>query len=262
MKNILEDAENAVERGEVGPGKANRERDRQIFPKRFYKTVSVEQTSDGFEVRLDGKSIKTPGKVAVILPNQQVAELVRTEWDAIQEEINPLHMPITRLVNTAVDGVDQEVQAVMEDITRYAGSDLLCYRADGPDGLVDKQREMWDPILDWAETLLGKPFELIEGIMHVAQPKETIASYSNKLADYKDPFKLTALHTFTSISGSAVIALALAEQFLDVDTAWNAAHVDEDWNIQLWGEDYEAAERRKQKKNDFDAAHRLFIAVG
>ena len=137
----------------------------------------------------------------------------------------------------------------MEDITRYAGSDLLCYRADGPEGLVENQRLRWDPILDWAEQTLGHPFELVEGIMHTAQPKATIAAYSQRLANFQDAFKLTALHTFTSISGSAVIALALAEGHLDAEQAWTAAHVDEDWNISLWGEDYEAAERRKQKRN-------------
>ncbi len=261
MKEFLEDAEGAAERGEIGPGKANRERDRQTFPKRFYESVTIEQTDQLFEIRLDGKPVKTPGRVTVALPTLRAAELVKTEWEAVAEEINPLHMPTTRLANTAVDGVAQEMQAVMEDITRYAGSDLLCYRADAPEGLVERQRFLWDPILDWAETTLGQPFELVEGIMHTAQPKATIAAFSQLLGQHQEAFKLTALHTLTSISGSAIIALALAQGHLTAEQAWEAANVDEDWNISLWGEDYEAAERRKHKRIDFEAAHRLFVAV-
>lgn len=261
MRDILEDAEGAVERGEIGPGKSNRGQDKPKFPKRFYKEVSVGETDAGFEVELDGRSVKTPGRAALALPTRDAAQLIADEWEAIEQEINPLLMPITRLANTAVDGVANEMQAVMEDIVRYSSSDLLCYRADAPEGLVTAQRDHWDPILDWSEQVVGARFELAEGIMHIAQPKNAIAAYGTRLKNHEDPFKLACIHTFTSISGSALIALALAERFLDVERAWNAAHVDEDWNINQWGEDFEAAARRKQRRIDFEASHRFFQAV-
>ena len=262
MRDILEDAEGAVERGDIGPGKANRGQDKQKFPKRFYEAVSIAETETGFGVELDGKTVKTPGRVALEMPTSESAQLVADEWSAITDEINPLLMPVTRLANTAVDGVANEMQAVMEDIVRYSSSDLLCYRADGPAGLVDAQRKHWDPILDWMDNDVGARFELAEGIMHINQPKEAIAAVGVRLKNHEEPFKLACVHTFTSLSGSALIALALAEGCLDADAAWNAAHVDEDWNVGQWGEDHEAAARRKQRHMDFTSAHRLLCAVG
>lgn len=261
MRDILENAEGAVERGEIGPGKANRNQDKPQFPKRFYKSAETQAQEDGFEIRLDGKPLKTPGKQVLVLPTSAAADLVALEWNAIESEINPLLLPVTRFANTAIDGVANEMQAVMEDIVRYAGSDLLCYRADAPQGLVDQQREHWDPILDWAETQVGARFELADGIMPVAQPREAIATFGARLKTHADPFKLTVLHTFTSLSGSALIALALGEGAIDPDAAWAAAHVDEDWNISQWGEDHEAAQRRKQRRADFTAAHQLLAAL-
>jgi len=261
MRDILEDAEGAVERGEIGPGKANRGQDKPKFPKRFYKTVSIAENDNGFEVTLDGRSVKTPGRVALALPTRSAAQLVADEWSAVDEEINPLLMPVTRLANTAVDGVANEMQAVMEDIVRYSSSDLLCYRADGPDGLIEAQRSHWDPVLDWMENVVGARFQLAEGVMHVAQSRDAVSAYGLRLKNHEEPFKLACIHTFTSLSGSALIALALAEGFIDADSAWNAAHVDENWNIGQWGEDYEAAERRKQRRLDFDAAYSLWASI-
>ena len=261
MRDILEDAEGAVERGEIGPGKANRGQDKPSFPKRFYKVVTTAIKEEKFVILLDERTVKTPGRQDLALPTEASAKLVADEWAAIEDEINPLQMPVTRLSNTAVDGVANEMQAVMEDVTRYASSDLLCYRADSPEGLVNAQREHWDPVLDWADDELGARFDLAEGVMHIAQPKEAISAFGNQLKAYQDPFKLACIHTFTSLSGSALIALALAEGFLDAEDAWKAAHVDEDWSISQWGEDFEAAERRKQRWKDFDAAHKLYLAL-
>ena len=261
MRDFLEDAEGAAARGEIGPGKANRGRDKPVFPKRFYDEVSIHELETGFAIKLDERSVKTPGKSDLVLPSRKAAELVASEWQSVSEEINPLKMPVTRLVNTAVDGVANELQAVLEDIVRYASSDLLCYRADGPDGLIAAQREHWDPILDWAEQDLGAHFLLSEGIVHIAQPKETLASFSSRLKQHEDAYKITCIHSFTSLSGSALIALALAEGEVSSEAAWAAAHVDEDWNISQWGEDHEAAMRRTQRKLDFDAAYHLFQAV-
>ena len=261
MRDILENAETAVERGDIGPGKANRERDAQKFPKRFFETVTVDEMENGFAILLDKKPVKTPGKQTLLLPNKACADLVRVEWDALEKEINPLKLPVTRLANTAIDGVSQEIQAVKEDIIRFVGTDLTCYRADSPEGLVNNQKAQWDPILDWAQSSLNANFELVTGIMHVTQPKSAIASFSAALNSCNDPFELTCLHTITTLTGSALIALALTEGKMDADTAWSAAHVDEDWNISQWGEDFEAAERRKQRHIDFSAAIKLLTAL-
>jgi len=261
MREILEDAEGAAERGDIGPGKANRGQDRQNFPKRFYTEVTLSPEEDGYGIKLDGRSVKTPGRQPLILPGEASAKLVQDEWQGLQEEINPLLMPVTRLANTAVDGVANETQAVMEDIIRYAGSDLLVYRADNPQGLVDMQKEHWDPVLDWATDELAALFETSVGIMHVTQSRESIAAFGARLRQHADPFKLACIHTFTSLSGSALLALALTECRLDAETAWKAAHVDEDWNNSQWGQDYEAAERRKTRWKDFSSADRLLKAV-
>lgn len=261
MRDILEDAEGAAARGDIGPGKANRERDLKKFPKKFFKEAAIRKEEAGFSIMLDGRPVKTPGKQVLTLPGETPAQIVADEWNALDEVINPLKMPATRLANTAIDGVVNEMQAVMEDITRYCASDLVCYRATNPQGLVEKQQEHWDPILDWALNELGANFEIGEGITFVNQPKESIALFGAKLKSHADPFKLASIHTFTSISGSALIALALAEEHIDAETAWTKAHVDEDWNIAQWGEDFEAQERRAQKWIDFSTADKLLKAV-
>lgn len=262
MRDYLKDAEGAAQRGDVGPGKANRDRDKPVFPKRFYARADVAEYDDGFGIRLDDKELKTPGKQTLLLPTSNAAELLAEEWNAIEGEINPLLMPVTRLANTAFDGVAHEMDAVSEDIIRYAGSDLLCYRADGPQGLVELQNKHWDPVLDWASQTMGAHFEIGSGIMHVAQPRAAMTAFASALRKHRDPFRLTCLHSWTSLSGSALLALALAEAQLVPNEAWQAAHVDEDWNIAQWGEDYEAAERRKQRRKDFEAAFQLFAALG
>ena len=261
MRDILEDAEGAAARGDIGPGKANRERDLQKFPKKFYEEASIKEMEDGFSIELDGRPVKTPGRQVLTLPGKASAQILADEWNAAEEVINPLKMPATRLANTAIDGVVNEMQAVMEDITRYSASDLVCYRAANPQGLVEKQREHWNPVLDWAMSELGASFETGEGIAFITQPKEAIALFGARLKNYADPFKLASIHTFTSISGSALIALALAEEHIDAETAWTKAHVDEDWNISQWGEDFEAQERRAQKWIDFSTADKLLKAV-
>ncbi len=261
MRDILEDAEGAADRGDIGPGKANRGQDKPKFPKRFYKKVALEETGNGFSVKLDDRSVKTPGRQELCLPNEASAELVAEEWRSVEKEINPLKMPVTRLANTTQDGVATEMQAVMEDIVRYASSDLLCYRASNPWELVEIQRQHWDPVLDWAAAEFGANFETGEGVAPLSQPRTAIHAYAKHLERHAEPIKLTCFHTFTSLTGSAILALALAEGEVTVEQTWAAAHVDEDWNTSLWGEDYEAAERRKQRWTDFEAAHRLFASV-
>jgi chaperone required for assembly of F1-ATPase len=170
-------------------------------------------------------------------------------------------MPATRLVNTAIDGVAADTQAVIEDILRYASSDLLCYRADGPEALVARQAEAWDPVIDWARAHLGARFILAEGIVHVTQPREAIGAIGIHLARRDEPLRLAALHLMTTLTGSALLALAVEEGELSAESAWAAAHVDETWNAEQWGEDSEAAARNRARWYDFSAAVRILATI-
>ncbi|RUZ95473.1 ATP12 family protein, partial [Mesorhizobium sp. M7A.F.Ca.US.001.02.1.1] len=174
--------------------------------------------------------------------------------------IDPVKMPVMRLVNTAIDGVASDPQAVLEDILRFASSDLTCYRADAPQGLVERQNQHWDPVIDWARTL-GARFNLAEGIIHVEQPRETIAVLGSHLAQRAEPLRLAAIHVMTSLTGSALLALAVDFGEIDAEAAWAAAHVDEDWQIEHWGQDAEAVARRAARKRDMMAAAGLLQAL-
>ena len=166
--------------------------------------------------------------------------------------IDPARMPLTRLANSIIDGVAASASAVAAEVEKYLGSDLLFYRADGPERLVTRQGELWDPIVAWARTALGARFELVEGVIHVAQPLESIKAAAAAIP--RDPWRLGAVHSLTTLTGSALIALALARDAISPDAAWTAAHVDEDWNMELWGRDTLALERREQRLSEMKAA--------
>ena len=227
---------------------------RKRLPKRFYTETSVRPAAGGgFAVALDGKPVRTPSRQELAVPQEALAAAIAAEWEAQKEVIDPAVMPLTRMVNTALDGVSVAQEEVFEEILRYAGSDLICYRADAPEALVARESELWDPYLDWASNM-GARLILSEGIVHVEQPPEAIRAIATLLRRYATPLQLTALHTLTSLTGSLVLALALAEGQGDPAGVWDAAHVDEDFNIAQWGEDHEAAERRAKGRVDFDAA--------
>ena len=212
--------------------------------KRFYELVSVGEAPDGFSVLLDGRSARTPGKAKLVTPNRALAELLAGEWAGQGEIIDPMTMPMTRLANSAIDGVARMLDATRDEIAGFAGSDLLCYRASDPERLVEMQREAFDPVLAWAEAELGVRFTITSGVVHVAQPPATLAAARAAIFSYDSPFAVTALHGLTSLSGSALIALAVARGATGAQDAWRIAHVDEDFQITLWGEDEEAALRR------------------
>jgi chaperone required for assembly of F1-ATPase len=227
------------------------------LPKRFYKEVAVEdQGADGIALLLDGKPVRTPSKAPLVLPARGLAEAVAEEWRAQGERIDPETMPLTKLANSAIDGVRGREDAVIDDIMAHAGSDLLCYRADGPEGLIAAQSKHWDPVLAWAKSALKAPLRLAEGIVHVAQPKSALQDIKRELEGL-DAFRLAAVHVMTQLTGSALFALAVAHRRLTPEEAWKAAHVDEDWQISQWGEDAEAAARRANRWHDFEAAARL-----
>ena len=232
---------------------------RRELPKRFYETPEIVEQDGLFHLRLDGRPALSPGRNVLAVTDRALAEAMCSEWQAQGEHIDPAAMPVTRLVNTVLDGVIGNEPAICADILGYAGSDLLCYRAGEPRGLVDRQRALWDPVVAWVEGLLDIRLKLGEGVVHVEQPREVRIAMKLKLAVYTDPFALAGLSLATSLTGSVLLALAAAEGYLSPSDAWRAAHVDEDWNIAQWGEDAEAVARRADRHRDFMAA---MIALG
>ncbi len=231
------------------------------LPKRFYETVGVLEGEGGFAVTLDGRSVKTPAKKPLAVPTRALAEMIAREWQAQKDVIDPGTMPVTKLVNTALDGIASDPQAVADDIVKYAGNDMLCYRAGEPEALVARQTERWNPVLDWAARTHGARFILAEGVMYQEQPAEAIDAVASVVATYDDPIALAALHTMTTISGSALLALAYAEGHLDLATIWSLAHLEEDWTIEQWGEDEEATARRATRLVEMTAAADTLAAL-
>jgi len=200
--------------------------------------------------------MRTPLKAEFTVPTAPLAKAVAEEWAAQGEHIQPATMPFTRLVNSAIDGARGREDSIMDDILSHAASDLLFYRADAPEGLVAQQSLYWDPVLAWARDDLGAPFVLGEGVMPLEQPQASLNRVRDRLAGF-DAFGLSALHVMTALSGSALLALAVALGRLTPEEAWRAGHVDEDWQISQWGEDSEAAARREERWRDFAAAARM-----
>jgi chaperone required for assembly of F1-ATPase len=261
MRDILNDLEAGRTLSDPDPMRRAQIQMRTPLPKRFYKDVAVAEGEGGFVVQLDGKAVKTPGKALLILPTESAARLIADEFAAQGETLDLASMPVYRLVNTAIDGVASDPQAVVEDILRFSSSDLLCYRADSPDTLVARQNEAWDPVLDWARATLGARLALAEGVIHVEQPREAIAAIGVHLNQRAEALRLAALHVMTTLTGSALLALAVDSGELDVETAWTAAHVDEDFQAEHWGQDSEALTRRANRKRDMLAAAELIEAI-
>ncbi len=203
-------------------------------------------------MQLDGKPVRTPARRLLAVPTPELAAALAAEWEAQSEVIDPAKMPLTRLANAIIDGVVDGRQPVAEEIAKYLGSDLVFYRAEGPTGLVERQQRHWDPILAWATRELGAAFRSTVGITHIAQSEQALQAARAAILD--DPWRLGALHAATTLTGSALIALGLAHGFLPADAAWQAAHVDEDWNMEKWGQDELALERRTFRRAEFEAA--------
>lgn len=240
--------------GAVDPMVSARSAMRGPLPKRFYKQASVIAADGGFQIALDGKGVKTPVKRPLCVPHQALAGAIAAEWQVQDTHIDPSTMPLTCLVNAALDGVADQVEAVRGEIVRYAGNDALCYRTSEPPRLTGRQNLVWNPILAWARAELGLVLNLAEGVIHVAQPDESVAAAAKAVAAVPAPLALAALNTITTLTGSAIIALAVWRGHLDADAAWTAAHVDEDFQIDVWGQDHEAEVRRANRRIQFDAA--------
>jgi chaperone required for assembly of F1-ATPase len=227
---------------------------RNALPRRFYKLVSLLVTDAGFALQLDGKTARTPARGPLVVDDTIVATAMMHEWNNQADIIDPATMPVTRLVNAALDGVARETEAVRAEIVRYAASDLICYRADTPQELAALQASAWDPLVTWARDALGAPLGLASGIIHVSQPPEVSHAVAEATTIVIRPLALAALSAVTTLTGSAIIALALARGRLTADEAWLAAHVDEDYQARVWGADDEAVLRQANRRHDYDAA--------
>ena len=249
MRELFEDvAANAS----LDPQEAVRQTSRAPQRKRFYESAAIEETDGGFAIALDSKPVRTPTGERLDVPRREIAQAIVEEWNAQGELIDPMTMPLTRLANSVIAGVVGNVDAVRADVARYFETDLLFYRAAHPEALAAREGEHWDPVLFWATDELGARFVLAEGIVHVRQPEPAVAAATAALPE--DPWAIAALHIVTTITGSALLALALARGARTADEVWAAAHVDEDWNIAQWGADAEVMARRNLRLRDFRAA--------
>jgi chaperone required for assembly of F1-ATPase len=203
--------------------------------------------------------VKTPARRTLATPKRALAQALAAEWNAQQNVIDPAKMPLTRLANTIIDGVVEAPSAVAAEVERYLACDLVFYRAPGPAGLVTRQAKAWDPVLAWVRETLGADFVLAQGIAFVAQPAQSLAAAGSAIPT--DPWRLGAVHAVTTLTGSALLAIALARGGLSVDAAWAAAHVDEDWNMELWGRDQLALEHRAARFAEMQAAATVLEAA-
>jgi chaperone required for assembly of F1-ATPase len=241
----------------IDPTESARRNMRPKLRARFYTAASVGEPTDGFAVLLDGRPVRTPARRPLAAPVRPLAEALAVEWEAQKDKVDPAAMPLTRLANSIIDGVHPAPQPVAAEIEQYLSGDLLFYRAAESAGLVESQRRHWDRVLEWAHDSFGARFVLAEGIVPVAQPATAIAAMAAAIpkgADVVQAWRLGALSVVTTLTGSALLALALAAGRISVDEAWVAAHVDEDWNMDFWGRDELALQRRAYRFAEMQAA--------
>ncbi|PRD41343.1 ATPase [Phyllobacterium phragmitis] len=261
MRDVLNDLEKGEGLLDPDPVRRAQNQMKMQLPKRFYEAVTVAESEGNYGVYLDGKPVRTPARRVLTLPTAAAAQIIADEFARQKDVIDPARMPATRIANTAIDGVADDPQAVAEDLLRFVASDMLFYRADAPEALVKRQTERWDPLIDWAASSLGAHFVLAEGVMHVSQPREALAAFGVHLMAIREPVALAALHTMTTLTGSAILALAVAKGEIGVRQAWELAHLDEDWTIEHWGEDAEAKARRDTREEEMMSAAAMFAAT-
>ncbi|MCI2401099.1 ATP12 family protein [Aliiroseovarius subalbicans] len=225
--------------------------------KRFWKQTSAVNTDEGWAVHLDARPVRTPAKSALILPTKAMARAIAVEWDAQEEKVDPTTMPLTRAANAAIDKVAHQHAEVADMLAAYGDSDLLCYRATHPQGLVDRQIAIWDPVLDWAAEALEARLIPVTGVMHAPQDSAALAPLSTRVHAFT-PFQLAAFHDLVSISGSLILGFAVTEGHKSVSEAWDISRVDENWQEEQWGEDDEASALAAVKKQALEDAGRFF----
>lgn len=233
---------------------------RQSLPKRFYQDATIAAREDQYCIELDGRQVRTPLRRVLEVPSLSIAEALAGEWRRQHDVIDPATMPLTRLVNAALDAVAGREAAVRADIVKYAGTDLVCYRAEHPQVLVARQAEAWDPILAWARDSLGAELLPAKGIVHQAQPAAALARIASAIEPLP-ALALAALHSATTLTGSALLALACHAQRIDAAETWRLAHIDEDFQAEQWGWDSEAQAARNRKRAELDAAALVLTAL-
>lgn len=221
--------------------------------KRFWKTADVVADGAGFAVALDGRRVKTPAKAALVVPTRALARAIAAEWDAQGEKVRPETMPFTRTANSAIDKVAPQRAAVADMLAAYGDSDLLCYRADGPEGLVARQAQAWDAALDWAGARFGARLAVQTGVIHVPQDARALDLLARQVHAL-DPFRLAAFHDLVALTGSLVLAFAAAEDWKTPEAIWDLSRIDETWQEEHWGADAEAAEAAALKRAAFLSA--------
>lgn len=256
MREFLEDAH---QHRDDGYGRAQRQL-KENLPRRFYKEVGVGTVGEGFAVTLDGKTPRTPGQKPVIVSHRPIAETMAAEWAAQPELIDPETMPTVRLVNSAVEAGDERLAALRAEIVKYAGNDLLLYRADTPASLVAEQEKHWDGALVKLARHFGIGFQPTIGLLHQPQPQPTLDRLTAAVAGI-GLLEAVAMVSLVGITGSGLLVIAHRENLLDAEEVWSAAHVDEDHNLRLWGEVHEATERRRKNRRDYDAALKVLEAI-
>ena len=225
--------------------------------KRFWTTATAEPCEGGFTVRLDGRAVKTPAKAAVVMPTRAMAEAAAREWDAQQGAVKPETMPVTRAVNSAIDKLVHQRDEVVDLLAAYGASDLLCYRATGPEGLIARQAAGWDPLLDWSASELGARLVVTSGIVPVDQPSESLARLRAEVAGL-DAFRLAAFHDFVAITGSLILGIALTRGRLSGTEAFVLSRIDESWQAEFWGVDEDAAALEASKQRALLEAEQFY----
>jgi chaperone required for assembly of F1-ATPase len=250
------------------PGDPMRSAQKNMRPeglKRFYAEVGVGEVVEAgrtrFPLLLDGRPARTPAKSKFAFPSRALAEEVAAEWAAQGTMLDPAAMPLTRIANSALDGVAGAMSETRAEIVGYAGSDMLCYRAREPEALRALQAAAFDPPLAWADRALGARFVIAEGLMHLRQPEPALTAIAAAIARFGEPLEVAALHVMTTLTGSVLLALAVAHGALRADEAWRIAHVDEDFQISQWGEDDDANARRAARWREMAAAARVIEAL-
>lgn len=228
--------------------------------KRFWSGVDVTEADGGFQVQLDGRPVRTPGKSVLRLPTEALARLVAEEWVAVDEMIDPRQMPATRMANSAIAKVVPQMEAVVDHLAAYGETDLLCYRAEGPESLVARQAEAWDPWLDWAAETFGARLVVTAGIVPVDQPKDAVDRLRGEVAAL-GAFELAALHDLVMLPGSLVLGLAAARGAAGPDALWQVSRLDEIWQAELWGQDEEAERAAAAKAAGFADAAKFFACA-
>ncbi len=256
MREFLDDVH---KHADDGYGRAQAAAKKQL-PRRFYKQACVGEQDGFFRVELDGRATRTPGKAPVLVPSMELAQLMANEWEAQAQFIDARTMPLVRLVNSAIEGGEAATVALRAEVIKYAGNDLLLFRAESPRELVKLQERHWDAVLVDLSRYFTVKFQPTIGIIHRDQPENTLARLAQSLAG-ADHFVLSAMVSITGLTGSALLAIALRHGLIDQQAGWAAAHVDEDYNALMWGADHEALARRQQRHIEFDTALSLLKLV-